>query len=111
MGTEKKQKYSWGVIIFLLLLLGSSIVMISYNVTAPMLTLIVLSTILIIGFIYGFVCGIKEMIKDERKLKKFRNELKVGDKTHLGTVIEISNDVVRLDVYQNIENVYPTDNE
>ena len=47
------------------------------------------------------------MIKNERKIKVFRKNLKVGDKTNEGVVIDINSQEVITKKNQKLDSIYP----
>ena len=56
-----------------------------------------------------FVCSFVEMFRNERILKKFRENLKVGDETDEGVIIAINGFNVITEKTSRIEGLRPSD--
>lgn len=63
--------------------------------------------ILLLSMLVFVICAVRKVIKNERRYKKFRKELKVGDMTDEGTVLDIEGDVVTIVKTCKLEFIYP----
>lgn len=108
---KKIFRSSWVVIGILLFFIVTLMISRQYSKDVQMWIISTILILTVVGMVIFFIFFIIDVITNDRFIKKFRKELKVGDETAGGKVIEINNQVVKIEFYQDISNIYPPDHD
>jgi len=104
---DKWDKLGWILFTCVVAIAVSAYTLQYYKIISSLSAALVVTATICVGMLSVLTYIVIHAIQNERKFKKFRKDIKIGDETNKGTVIDITDGVVKIERSYKIENVYP----